>query len=758
VGIAAQVAARGRLWPRSLPGPLAGRPNPTFPTTLLRIAAELYIAGDWVDVTDFVRYRSRIKIYRGRKDEQTQATAAYCTLTLDNTDGRFSPRNTAGPYYGKFGRNTKLRVRIDPGSGFSTRFTGSVSEWPPRWDAGSNSSSVGDRWMSVRVDGILRRLGQGVKPARSAMRRYVDNNTSHVINYWPLEGGQKSSDLFDTIDGRATQIVEFNPTNTGDVGEPRFGSVDLADGSDMVVDVSGNWRLDLYPNPTVTGGDSSVRWAMNFGSTKFDSAQFGNFGIRFDPHYFSTHLKIDFYALGDSTYAVKIIEARADFSVVTGPTTVLSGSLTNIFNGQPWLFTLALHTVDSNHVGVSLYVNGSLLSSGTYLSTGSALSTAPIWRIGTFTTTGASSTLGAGHVVVYDNLQTDDASAYDALTGHVGELPTARFLRICAEEDIAAVVDELVVDTEEMGAQGLLDPLSLLRQCEATNEGLIDETFDGELRLSSRTWRYNEAPALILDYPTQVMDPFEPTDDDLLVRNDWTISRRDGLTGHYQKTSGALNTRDPADDPQGVGLYQSSETLSLADDASAIQHAAWRVRKGTVDEPRFPRVCFNLAQSPALIPAWLACDTSSRYQIARPPADVGTTVDQVIEGTVEYIDPLFWEVELSGSPFAANAVSVFDDVLDRLDCDGSTLFAALDTTSTSLSLAITDNCVWTHNDGDFVIVVEGEQMLVTAVAAATGSYPFQQQTLTVTRSYNGAVATHAFGAEVHIRDGIVAAL
>jgi hypothetical protein len=758
VGVAAQVAARGRLWPKSMPGPLSGRPDPTYPTTQLRIAVELYIGGAWVDVVDFVRYRPRIKIYRGRRDEQTQATAAYCMLTLDNTDGRFSPRNTAGRYFGKFGRNTKLRVSVDPGSGFSTRFTGYVSEWPPRWDAGSNSSAVADRWVEIRADGILRRLGQGVKPARSAMRRYVDAHTSGVINYWPLEGGSKSSDLLDTIDGLATQIVAFNPTNTGDVGEPRFGSVDLADRSDLVADVSGNWRLDLYPTPTVTGGDVSVRWAMNFGSEKFDSAEFGNFGIRYDPHYFSTHLKIDFYALGDSTYTVKVIEAKADFSVVVGPTTVLSGSLTNIFDGEGRLFTLTIHTVDSNHVGFSLYMNGSLLSSGTYVSTGSALSTAPVWRFGTFTTTGASSTLGAGHVVLYNSLVTDDAAAYDALTGHVGELATARFLRICSEEGITAEVDELVVDSEEMGAQGILDPLGLLREAESTNEGFIDETFDGALRLSSRTWRYNEAPSLVLDYPTQVMDPFDPTDDDLLVRNDWTITRRNGLSGRYQKTTGALNINDPAVDADGVGLYQSSETLSLAEDESAIQHAAWRVRKGTVDEPRFPRVCFNLAQSPELIPSWLACDTSSRYQITNTPADVGETVDQIIEGTVEYIDPLFWEVELSGSPFAANTVSVFDTVLGRLDCGGSTLFVALDTTSTSLSLAITDNCVWTHNDGDFVIVVEGEEMLVTAVAAATGIYPFQQQTLTVTRSYNGAVATHAFGAEVHIRDGVVAAL
>jgi hypothetical protein len=760
VGLAAQVAAWGARWPKNIEGPIlqAGRPVVTYPATLLRIAVELYIGGSWVDIAGYVRYRPRIKVYRGRRDEQTQASAAYCNLTLSNVDGRFSPRNTAGPYFGLFGRNTKIRISVDPGSGFSTRFTGYVSEWPPRWDAGSNSSTTGDRWVSIRADGILRRLGQGTKAALSSMRRYVDANPTNVINYWPLEGGQKSSDLFDTIDNRPTQIVAFNPTNTGDVGEPRFGSVDLADGSDSVVDVSGNWRLDLYPRPTVVGGNSSVRWAMNFGSTKFDSAQFGNLGVRWDPHYFATHLKVDFYALGDSTFAVKFIEARADFSVITGPTTVLSGSLSNIFDGQPRLFTMTFQTIDNNHIGCQLFVNGTLVSSGTYLSVAPVLATAPIWRIGTFTTTGASSTLGCGHVIEYQGLATDDAAAYSALIGHVGELPTTRFLRICAEEDIDAVVDELVVDSEGMGAQGLLDPLGLLRECEATNEGFLDETVDGRLRLSSRTKRYNEAPDMIVDYPTQVMAPFEPTDDDLLIRNDWTIIRRSGLTGRYQKETGALNVSDPAVDPQGVGRYESSETLSLSDDSAAIQHAAWRVRKGTVDEPRFPRVCFNFARNPELIPAWLVCDTSSRYQATNPPEDVGSVVDQVIEGMTEYIDPLFWEAEVSGSPFAANTVSVFDTVLGRLDCDGTTLFAALDTTSTSLSVAISDDCVWTHSDGDFAIVVDGEEMLVTAVSAAGGAFPFQTQTLTVTRSYNGTVASHLFGAEVHIRDGVIAAL
>lgn len=93
-----------------------------FPATKLGLAAELLLGGTWTDITSpsYVLGQGTppvgITIGRGRADEVTSATPSSCAMRLNNNDGRFSPRNPAGPYYGQLVRNTPLRVSV-PASG-----------------------------------------------------------------------------------------------------------------------------------------------------------------------------------------------------------------------------------------------------------------------------------------------------------------------------------------------------------------------------------------------------------------------------------------------------------------------------------------------------------------------------------------------------------------------------------------------------------------------------------------------------------------
>lgn len=77
---------------------------------------ELLLDGAWVDITGYVYERDPVTITRGRSAEADTADPAQMTLTLDNRDGRFSPRNPVSPYYGKLGRNTQIRAFF-PGDG-----------------------------------------------------------------------------------------------------------------------------------------------------------------------------------------------------------------------------------------------------------------------------------------------------------------------------------------------------------------------------------------------------------------------------------------------------------------------------------------------------------------------------------------------------------------------------------------------------------------------------------------------------------------
>jgi hypothetical protein len=86
-----------------------------FPATPLDTRVELLLGGAWTDITagGYVYQRSGpAQIIRGRPDESSQASPSAAALELNNRDGRFSPRNPAGAYYGTIGRNTPLRISV----------------------------------------------------------------------------------------------------------------------------------------------------------------------------------------------------------------------------------------------------------------------------------------------------------------------------------------------------------------------------------------------------------------------------------------------------------------------------------------------------------------------------------------------------------------------------------------------------------------------------------------------------------------------
>lgn len=82
-----------------------------FPQTPLPLKVELNLNG-WTDVTSYVRAAQGINITRGRQNESSQAERTQATMTLENTDGRFSERNPTGPYYDLLSLNTPCRISV----------------------------------------------------------------------------------------------------------------------------------------------------------------------------------------------------------------------------------------------------------------------------------------------------------------------------------------------------------------------------------------------------------------------------------------------------------------------------------------------------------------------------------------------------------------------------------------------------------------------------------------------------------------------
>lgn len=106
----------------------------------LRVELFLKTSKIWSKITSAVKTEEGVTITRGRQAEGGAAVPSSCRLTLNNPDGNYSPRNTAGTLYGQIGRNTPLRVGLgSPVLGITKAGTGSTVTY----DAVSESASYG---------------------------------------------------------------------------------------------------------------------------------------------------------------------------------------------------------------------------------------------------------------------------------------------------------------------------------------------------------------------------------------------------------------------------------------------------------------------------------------------------------------------------------------------------------------------------------------------------------------------------------------
>lgn len=79
-------------------------------TGLLPVNVEIQYDGEWHDITDDVEVSDELKITRGRDDYESAAGPSRLSFVLDNTDGKYTPKNPLSPLYGKIGRNTPVRM------------------------------------------------------------------------------------------------------------------------------------------------------------------------------------------------------------------------------------------------------------------------------------------------------------------------------------------------------------------------------------------------------------------------------------------------------------------------------------------------------------------------------------------------------------------------------------------------------------------------------------------------------------------------
>lgn len=676
----------------------------------------------WVDVSIYAL--GSVTVIPGRPDEASQATPTRCELRLRNIDARFSPRFPTSPYYPNVRRQTPVRVSLNPGTGYVQRFQGYVDQFLPNWPSGNSDIAE----VAVTASGILRRLGQGSSPAKSALYRAISQ--SGPVAYWSLE------DAVNSTQGASGLLGGLPMTLTA--GRVAFAGATGPASSAPLVDFSaGGVGGTMAGN--VPPGSSTTAWRVEF-VTRFNG---------FAPAAFAAAVQ------WQTTGSVAVWEVDAA-EVASGGLSLQYIDSVGAFGG-PFVSNIKVDDGGWHHVRVDASQSGGNIAltvklDGTTVITQTlvGLTMGSVSYMIVNPTGDATEEVPAiGHVAVWAPFSSgvDTVAAWQ---GYVGETAGARIARLCAENSIPASVSS-TTGTASMGPQTYTSLLALLRECEAVDDGILYDGASAGLTYLAAQDRYNSAVALALDCQRQqVKLPFVPVEDDQRVRNDWTVTRTGGSSARVT-------------DPVHIaanGLYDSSVTLNVQGDGDLLSHAAWLVHKGTTEEMRVPGLSLQLIDRPELWSAWLAATVGSRATAANLPVQYPPGIlDVIIEGYAEIWDAVSWKVDPTTSPFApwrifqiAADSGDLGEFVGHLDTDGSSLHAGISARAQGFVESWTVDIaagypLWTvvSDDLPFDIGIEGERITVTAISGSSSPQAF-----TVKRAMNGVVKAHSAAAVVSL--------
>lgn len=700
------------------------------------LTVELFYSGTWNTVPAYVRNPVTITRERPVGSEPTPFTV---TVTLQ---GLHNPKNPFSPLYGVAGQNTPIRFTL----GSDVRFYGEVASWSPQRSVNYDATAgKGDAWTEVQATGILRRLGQGADPVRSALHRTMIGVTPGdfvPLAYYPLEDGENATQFASATPGVAPLdlggwTLAVDDSLPGSLPLPSFDGLAYATGPLPVYTDTGQWVAQIVIKAMGNGGSAVSVYSV-------ETTQ-GKIAVGIDAD-LETAVLAWFNTSGvviDQEISGAFPGQLADqwVSVVAMSTQVGGGSpdtatikIIDIDGATIWETTVDT-TVGFHGPATRVNVSGAISSTG---------------QPGTY-----------GHFAIFTDpaftLGTDDLANVQAMNGWAGEQAHERLERLCREERIPITIDGSV--SQYMGAQPQETLTALFAECERTDDGILFEPRSsyGLIYRCGRQ-RYSRPVVLELDYAAHdVAPPLLPVLDDLASRNDITVKRRDGASARAVLETGPLSVQEP---PDGIGRYTTQVDVNTETDGVLVDHAYWHLHKGTIDGLRYAFVTVDLDARPSLAADATMVSLGDVITIANLPADEHPGLARlVVTGYVETIGSHRRKITYSCIPAATYDVGVWgaDAATSGSRWGVWTTFLAEDlTTSETAADVTTGTDVWAttaSHPGLFPagggagisVVIGGLTYLCTAI---TGTHP--NLTLTLVRLADDK--THSTGDQVWIAD------
>ncbi|WP_420034708.1 LamG-like jellyroll fold domain-containing protein [Streptomyces sp. cg28] len=141
----------------------------------------------WTDITQYTDVVQGVAIARGAQDEKSETQPGTSSLVLDNSDGRFTPGNSASPYFPFVRRNTPLRV-----SAYKIPVRAGSAPWKMEF--------LADDFDDNRVDSVLwpNNYGTGTGEVNGRARVPVSPGVTcgfQTARQWLLAGSQLTAKL-----------------------------------------------------------------------------------------------------------------------------------------------------------------------------------------------------------------------------------------------------------------------------------------------------------------------------------------------------------------------------------------------------------------------------------------------------------------------------------------------------------------------------------------------------------------------------------
>lgn len=657
------------------------------------ITTQLYVDSTWTTYSSLEGESWSVQI---GPDPETGAQPSQLEFTLANDDLSMDPTNPSSTLYGKIGRNTPARLRMDG----TVLVTTEAASWRPERSINHTTGVRGLSTMAVTGAGLLQRMSRWEDPLDSPMRRQIGSYSS-LLGYSPLEDASTAANLSQVVSGIPTGTYSGTVTLQGDAG---------AGGSDRCVTIGSDaelfgrfsarhsngfqicWVTKLASAPSGAGYNAIMSWVDTVGRTWFWSVSNANMKVEvFDGDGTSIESSFTSYGTLDLTDWVRFrLKATVSGSTVTYEPA-----------WYPQDGTAAVGYTD------------------TFSST--ATGRPKSWRVA-----GNSYTSGAayGHVFAVSDTSLNLTTVYDAyatFNGYLGELAGERYARLMGEAGLTGYLGGSASTTVPMGRQKPDKLLNLITECVTSEAGILyDEPSDVATMFRTNANLLNQTAALALTYGTDVSPPLSKVIDDVQVVNDITVTNRDGSEVHVEQTTGALSTSPP---PAGVGRYRKGLNVNLAGIDMVTDRGTWELNAGTLDRPRYQSVAINLLAFPGYRSAVNALRPGDWITISGLEADTITLMVMQIQRTGGAAQDM---VTLKCLPAEIFRVLKAETVGYLVGSSSTTLGASATSTEGPLTLSTTNpKDVWTTTSAPISLVVSpispaiiGEKVTVLWMSSA----------------------------------------